>query len=258
MKALFARKALLGREALTLLTFLCLFTSSLWAQEPETRARRVGRERKVVSTKPKPKAKPKVVTVADNKEAKERLTTLGYWMAKTDESYRHALIAFQKVQALTPTGKLSLEDLEVLRAARTPVPKEVQQLDEGKIRVEVDLRRQVLFVIDHENNVTKVLSVSSGNGREFKSEGFVRDAVTPPGRFKVYNKIKGWKKSALGMLYYPNYYLSGLAIHGSAFVPAYPDSHGCVRVPMYAAEELYQMMTIGTEVLIHSPVEAKE
>ena len=128
MKALFARKALLGREALTLLTFLCLFTSSLWAQEPETRARRVGRERKVVSTKPKPKAKPKVVTVADNKEAKERLTTLGYWLTKTDESYRHALIAFQKVQALTPTGKLSLEDLEVLRAARTPVPKEVQQL----------------------------------------------------------------------------------------------------------------------------------
>lgn len=245
--------------ALALLTLLFLLSSvALWAQESETRARRVLRARQVSLTKPKPKAKPKVVTVADSKEAKEKLAALGYWLANTEESYRHALTAFQKVQALRPTGKLSLDDLEVLRFARPPVPKEVQTLEAGKIRVEVDLRRQVLFIVDHENNVTKILPVSSGNGKEFTSEGFARDAVTPPGRFHVYNKIKGWKKSPLGLLYSPNYYLSGLAIHGSTFVPAYPDSHGCVRVPMYAAEALFEMLTMGTEILLHSPLEVRE
>src|SRR5437773_2000068 len=116
MKALSARIVLPEREALAILTLLFfLITSSLGGQEPATRARRVVRERKVSLTKPKPKAKPKVVTVAEIKEAKEKLASLGYWMTKTDESYHHALIAFQKVQDLKPTGKLSFEDLEVLR-----------------------------------------------------------------------------------------------------------------------------------------------
>lgn len=257
MKVIQARRGRPDWAALAILTALFLLSvASLLAQEPATRARRAVRERKV--SLPKTKAKPKVVTVADIKEAKARLAALGYWITNTEEAYRHALTAFQKVQALKPTGKLSVDDLEVLRAARTPVPKEVQSLEAGKIRVEVDLRRQVLFVIDYESNVTKILPVSSGNGKEFTSEGFVRDAVTPPGRFKVYNKITGWKKSPLGLLYYPNYYLSGLAIHGSTFVPAYPDSHGCVRIPMYAAEEFYRMMEIGTEVLIYGQSETKE
>ena len=159
---------------------------------------------------------------------------------------------------MKPTGKLTWADLEVLRAANPPATKETKSLEDGQIRVEIDLRRQVLFVIEGENKVTKILSVSSGNNKEFTSEGFVRDAVTPPGRFNISNKIKGWRKSALGLLYYPNYFLSGLAIHGSKFVPAYPDSHGCIRIPMYAAEEFYQMATMGTEILIHGQPEAKK
>jgi len=225
-----------------------------FAQTPATRARKVLSERKISA----PKAKPKVLTAREISEAKERLAELKYWLASDAESYRHALIAFQKVEGLTPSGKLSFDDLDALRAAQTPVPKESQKLPEGKIRIEVDLRRQVLLVMDHENTVTNILSVSSGNGKEFKSEGFVRDAVTPPGRFNVYNKIKGWKKSPLGMLYYPNYYLSGLAIHGSTFVPAYPDSHGCIRIPMYAAAEFYKMAMVGTEILVYGQPEVKK
>ena len=249
-----------GQGAYTpLLVTLLLFIVTSWAQEPATRARKVMPEGKTAISKVKPKAppKPKPITARETKEARERLEALGYWLKPDAESFRHALIAFQKVEGLTPTGKLAWGDLDVLRAAHTPVPKETKTLEEGKIRVEVDLRRQVLFVIDHENKVTKILSVSSGNGKEFKSEGFVRDAITPPGRFNVYNKIKGWKKSPLGMLYYPNYYLSGLAIHGSTFVPAYPDSHGCIRIPMYAAEPFFQMTTIGMEILVYGQPEVR-
>ena len=242
-----------------LLTPLLLFIVTVWAQEPATRARKVVPESKTTASKTKPKTppKPKAITARETREARERLEALGYWLNADAESFRHALIAFQKVEGLKPTGKLAWEDLDVLRTANAPVPKENKRLEDGQIRVEVDLRRQVLFVIDHENKVTKVLPVSSGNGKEFKSEGFVRDAITPPGRFNVYNKIKGWKKSPLGMLYYPNYYLSGLAIHGSTFVPAYPDSHGCIRIPMYAAEPFSQMTTIGMEVLVYGQPEGK-
>ena len=255
MKFLTSLEAL--RNSRWLLTSITLLAfSSAFAQEPATRARKVLPTRKASALKAKPK--PKLVTAREVKEAKEQLATLGYWLKAEAESYRHALIAFQKVEGLKPTGKLTFADLEVLRAANPPVPKGAKTLEEGKIRIEVDLQRQVLFVIEGENKVTKILSVSSGNGKEFKSEGFVRDAVTPPGRFNVYNKIKGWKKSALGLLYYPNYYLSGLAIHGSTFVPAYPDSHGCIRIPMYAAVEFYQMVTVGTEILVYGQPMAKK
>lgn len=251
MEFLTSRKARPGWRLL--MTSLLLVASTL-AQVPATRARKVLPERKVAA----PKAKPKVITARESKEAKERLQVLGYWLKTDAESVRHALIAFQKIEGLKPSGKLTWTELEALRAANPPVPKESRTLDEGKIRVEIDLRRQVLFVIESENKVAKILSVSSGNGKEFESEGFVRDAITPPGRFNVTNKIKGWRKSALGMLYYPNYFLSGLAIHGSTFVPAYPDSHGCIRIPMYAAEGFYQMATMGTEILIYGQPEVKE
>ena len=239
-----------------LLFIFTLLAWPIWAQAPATRARRVVPERKAAAPKAKPK--PKVITAREVKEAREQLAALGYWLNADADSFRHALIAFQKVEGLRPTGKLTWDDLEVLRVAQTPEPKETNLLEEGRVRVEVDLRRQVLFVMDHDNKVTHILSVSSGNGKEFKSEGFVRDAITPPGRFTVYNKIKGWRKSALGLLYYPNYFLSGLAIHGSTFVPAYPDSHGCVRIPMFAAEGFYRLATKGTEILIYGQPDTKE
>jgi lipoprotein-anchoring transpeptidase ErfK/SrfK len=251
-------KSFTSRAALCcfgLLLIFSLLAASVWAQAPATRARRVMPERK--ATAPKAKAKPKPITARETKEARAHLAALGYWLKTDAESLRHALTAFQKVEGLKPTGKLTWADLDVLRVAETPKPKTDKPLDDGQIRVEVDLRRQVLFVIEGDNQVTKILPVSSGNGKEFKSEGFVRDAITPPGRFNVYNKIKGWRKSALGLLYYPNYFLSGLAIHGSTFVPAYPDSHGCIRIPMFAAEGFYQMAVKGTEILIHGQPETK-
>lgn len=249
-----ARKHLCQKVWIAIFFALIAATDVSLAQA--TRARKVLPER--TASSPKAKPKPKVITARESKEAKERLQALGYWLKADAESFRHALIAFQKVERLKPTGKLTWANLEVLRATSPPAPKEIKTLEDGQIRVEIDLRRQVLFVIEGENKVTKILSVSSGNGKEFTSEGFVRDAITPPGRFNVTNKIKGWRKSALGLLYYPNYFLSGLAIHGSKFVPAYPDSHGCIRIPMYAAEEFYQMATMGTEILIYGQPEVKK
>src|SRR5215475_1755540 len=118
-------------------------------------------------------------------------------------------------------------------------------------RIDVDLGRQMLSVIDESGNVKKVLPISSGSGRWYVSEGERRLAITPTGRFRVYRKIPGWRKSPLGLMYYPVYIAGGVAIHGSPSVPRRPASHGCIRIPMVAAKAFYDTTPIGTVVLVH-------
>lgn len=235
--------------ALTVFAFLFTTNASTWAQNTNpnqtTRPRRVTAPTR--STQP---VRPKSLTVRETRAAEGQLDRLGYWLSapdgRWDESTRHALTAFQKVMERPRTGKLTRDDYEALLAAERPVAREA-----GPAHIEIDLQKQVLFVVDETGTVTKILPVSSGNGKDFVSEGFERSAVTPPGRFKVYNKIEGWRKSPLGMLYYPSYYLSGLAVHGSPDVPPFPDSHGCIRVPMFAAKELFALMPLGTAIMIY-------
>ena len=183
-------------------------------------------------------------------EAEFQLAALGYWLnqadGRWDESSRHALTAFQKVEALPLTGKLTRAVYEHLLFARRPASREA-----GPAHIEVDIRRQVLFVVNDQAQVTRVLPVSTGSGAEFTSEGWTRDAITPPGRFNVQRKIAGWHKSALGMMYYPSYMFLGLAIHGSASIPTKPASHGCVRVPLFAAAELAKLMPKDTPVVVY-------
>jgi lipoprotein-anchoring transpeptidase ErfK/SrfK len=183
----------------------------------------------------------------------QRLEDLGYWTGpvdgKLDETSQSALIAFQKVTGRSRNGKLTrIERSAVLRSDR-PIP-----LETGPAHVEVDLRRQVLFIVDENGVVTKTLPVSTGSGEDFFAEGFERTAVTPPGRFTIQGKVEGWKKSALGRLYYPNYIIGGIAIHGYPSVPAKPASHGCIRIPMFAAKEFSHSIPVGTLVLVHQGI----
>ena len=76
-------------------------------------------------------------------------------------------------------------------------------------------------------------------------------AHTPRGRFEILQKVEGWKISYLGAMYYPSYFYDGYAIHGSASVPSYPASHGCIRIPMQSAPAFFDRNPIGTAVFIH-------
>jgi hypothetical protein len=183
-------------------------------------------------------------------EAEQRLWDLGYWAGPVDGRFdsdsRHALIAFQKVERRARTGKLTLEELNALRAAARPLPRHARYA-----HVEIDLARQVLFVIDETGLVARTLPVSTGNGERYVDHGQIHRARTPTGTFKVERKIKGWRLSSLGLLYYPNYIVNGIAIHGSFSIPTRPASHGCIRVPMFTAKELSSLLPIGIEVLIY-------
>jgi hypothetical protein len=159
---------------------------------------------------------------------------------------RHALIAFQKIEGRNRTGVLTPEELEALRVAHEP-----HALETGYPHIEIDLHRQVLFVIDVAGVPLRILPISSGSGEFFTEGGVTRQAITPTGKFKVYRKIEGWRKSPLGLLYYPSYFYGGVAIHGAPSVPTSPASHGCVRIPMFAAREFSEIATISMAVIVY-------
>jgi len=183
-------------------------------------------------------------------EAEQRLSDLGYWTGSIDGNLdpgsRHALIAFQKVEGRQRTGRLTPLELQALRTAARPLPQH-----SSYAHIEIDLGRQVLFMVDATGSITHILPVCTGNEKSYVDHGQTHRAHTPRGRFKVLRKISGWRRSSLGLLYYPNYIHEGIAIHGSPAMPVYPASHGCIRIPMFAAKELSEITPIGTEVIVY-------
>lgn len=202
------------------------------------------------AVKPTPKAAPTALTRADVRQAEQRLADLGYWTGPIDGVWddvsRHALIAFQKIEHAKATGRLTRAELNALSVATPPRPRELGQ------HIEVDLARQVLFLVDAEGKVGNILPISSGSGKTFHEKGYPEThAVTPCGHLEVFAKASGWKTSPLGQMYNPLYIVGGIAIHGSLDVPAYPASHGCIRVPMFASQRLPRMVPKGTPVYVY-------
>jgi N-acetylmuramoyl-L-alanine amidase len=192
------------------------------------------------------------LTGAQTREAERRLSDMGYWTGAIDGIFdpatRSALIAFQKWEGRPITGQLTLDELEAIRTSTFPKAKEL-----GYAHVEVDLDRQVLLMVNDGGNV-RVLPISSGSGKPFVDEGQTSIAYTPRGRFIVYDKVVGWEKGPFRSMYYSNYISGGVAIHGSPTVPIQPASHGCIRIPIFAAREMSKLLPIGTIVLVYDKV----
>jgi len=191
------------------------------------------------------------LTRRDILEAEQLLSGLGYWIVKVDgvadASTKHAITAFQKVEGRKRTGILSRADLEVLRYASRPAAR----FKTGAAHVEIDISRQVLFLADGDGVVQRVLPVSTGNEKRYFDKGEWQIAHTPRGRFRIAWKINGVRRSTLGNLYYPSYFVGGVAIHGSNSIPSNAASHGCVRIPRFAEREVYKLIPVGTEVIVY-------
>jgi peptidoglycan hydrolase-like protein with peptidoglycan-binding domain len=195
---------------------------------------------------------PGALTRSDIKEAERRLAELGYWTGAIDgvldPATRSALIAFQKWEGRPITGRLTVDELEAIRTGGPPKARDV-----GYAHVEVDVDRQVLLIVNDDDSV-RVLPVSTGSDKPFMDQGQTSVAYTPRGRFVVYDKTFGWEDGALGSVYYANYISGGVAIHGYLSVPTQPASHGCIRIPMFAAKEVSKLMPVGTIVLVYDKV----
>jgi lipoprotein-anchoring transpeptidase ErfK/SrfK len=180
-----------------------------------------------------------------------KLASLHYDVGSVDDAYdqdtAYGVMAFQKIGGMERTGRATDDVVAAIEAAKAPPPAMVPS--GGGNRVEVDLARQVLFLYEG-NALTKILTVSTGSGARFCSQGYCRRAITDPGSFKVYRQARGWEHGPLGSLYNPQYFEGGIAIHGATSVPASPASHGCVRIPMHAAEWFPSHVSLGTPVYV--------
>ncbi len=177
-----------------------------------------------------------------------RLAELGYDPGPADGVFgartASAVMAFQKVEGLTRDGKVGPEVMSALAGATAPsalVP------DGEATRIEIDLSRQVLLFWK-DGELATVLPTSTGNSEHYCVGRDCDVAVTPTGTYRVGRKYAGTEVGPLGALHYPMYFNGGIAVHGSPSVPAHPASHGCARIPMWAAPVLFDQVPSGTAV----------
>jgi peptidoglycan hydrolase-like protein with peptidoglycan-binding domain len=83
-------------------------------------------------------------------------------------------------------------------------------------------------------------------------------AVTPGGVFEVYRRFRGKEEIPLGTVYDPVYFNAGVAIHGFDYVPNFPDSHGCVRVPLSVGTAILNATKPGDQVFVFDGTEEPE
>ena len=180
----------------------------------------------------------------------EGLTEAGLFRGSIDGVFGRATLgavyAFQKLYGMERSGTFRAGDWRLLdREIKGPGP--APEAD----RVEVDLSRQILYLIEA-GEVTAVFGVSSANGESYRNAtGRTVRATTPEGRFTFQRSRAGWWESYLGSLYRPFYFYGGYAIHGSSSVPAFPASHGCIRVDIEDMDFLATRLSLGMPIYLY-------
>jgi hypothetical protein len=167
-----------------------------------------------------------------------RLWTLGFLdrssiTGRLDYATEQALLAFQGWQDLSRTGTVTGETQVALFRASSPTPLTHRP---GR-RVEIHRERGVLLLVE-DNHVQRAVHTSTG--------AFGR---TPAGTFHVYRKeLLSWSVPFKVWMPYASYFVGGIAMHEYSYVPAYPASHGCVRLPAGEAVRVYGFADVATPV----------
>lgn len=183
--------------------------------------------------------------------AQQKLVDMGYYGGPVDgeagAAMRSAVMAFQKVNGLSADGIVGPLTLAALDAPVAP------QLAASSppTRIEVDLTKQVLYYVEG-GQLVRIMPVSSGSGATYRTaSGGTARSLTPVGWYKVQRRISGLREAPLGSLYDPMYFYKGWALHGSNSVPAYPASHGCIRLTRWDALWLFPRAPVGTHVYVY-------
>lgn len=184
------------------------------------------------------------------RQVQDRLRGYGFLIGAADgragQQTTAAVMAYQRVNGLAIDGVVGPATTAALLAG-TAEPVLAGGPDD---RIEVDLDRQLLHLVE-DGTRTVTLQVSSGSGQTYTNARGQARARTPVGEFVVERRVHGVREAALGTLYDPLYFYRGFAIHGSGSVPAYPASHGCIRISMADAAWLIQRIPDGLPVHVH-------
>lgn len=170
----------------------------------------------------------------------KRLAALHYDVGTVDGifggSTLHAVYAFQKVQGIGIDGVVGPVTWGRLASPAVPRPKHTS----SAAAVEIDLTLRVVY-LTRNGAVTRIIDASPGKP----------STPTVTGSFSIYRRIDGWRESDLGMLWRPNYFHAGYALHGSTSVPTYAASHGCVRVTIPAMNRVWSQLSIGERLYVY-------
>lgn len=198
---------------------------------------------KTVPKKPVGSAPPAPASPAatDTRQVQQRLAALGYLPASAVDGvagYRstQAVIAFQAWNGLDRDGVAGPQTIARLQNAGRPKPG-------GKgpaRRIEVYRAKGVALLISG-GKVVRAIHVASGGPA----------TPTPVGSYKIFRKeLRSWSVPFSVYLPYASYFNNGIAFHEYPDVPAFPASHGCVRVPAPEARGVYEFASNGTTVLV--------
>jgi lipoprotein-anchoring transpeptidase ErfK/SrfK len=148
---------------------------------------------------------------------------------------RHAITAFQQWNGLTPDGIAGPQTLAKLRTTTVP-----QAGNHGASRrIEIHRAKGITLLIDR-GKVIRAIHSSAGK----------RGFETPAGSYRIQRKVlKDWSFPYQTWMPYASYFHRGYALH-EGNVPAYPASHGCVRLPPGDASDVYRFATVGTAVQV--------
>jgi hypothetical protein len=165
------------------------------------------------------------------------LLRLGYATPVTgfyDDGTARGVLAFRKANGLGRDGFATEQVFAML--ARGQGAFELRYPKAGK-HVEFDWSRQVL-----------VLARGGKPYRTYHTSSGTPATPTVFGSYRFYLKTPG--VNAKGMVH-SSYFIGGYAIHGYASVPNYPASHGCLRVPIPNALQIFNWIDIGDRIFTY-------
>ena len=178
---------------------------------------------------------------ADVRALERRLKQLRFRVSGVNRYFTYttfdSVVAFQKAYGLSRTGIVGSGTWNMLGKARVLKPRYATPSP----HIEINKTKQILMVV-RSGAVESIIPISSG-----------ATGNTPVGAFRILWKAPAtstWLGSAI--LYRTMTFHGNFAIHGYPSVPVYPASHGCVRVPMWLADWLYQQSPVGERIYIYT------
>lgn len=153
-----------------------------------------------------------------------------------DEATARAVLAFRKVVGLQ---RVETANAGVFQRLRNGAGRYRVRYPRDGNHIEANLTKQVLVEVERGGRVRRIYTMSSGKP----------STPTVLGRFRVYLKTPGTNSE--GMVD-SNYFIRGYAIHGYAEVPVYAASHGCLRIPIPDAAEVYAWVQVGYAVDVYT------
>jgi len=141
----------------------------------------------------------------------------------------HAVVAFQGWSGLVRDGVVGPKTRAALAHARVPRPWSTAT------GFEVHISQQVLLIVAG-GQVQRAIHVSTGR------PGW----PTPVGHFTIQSRsLMSWSVPFQVWMPLAQYFDDGYAMHEFSEVPAYPASHGCIRVPTEEAQTVWQFGRTG-------------